>query len=87
MNQLIPPPEMDLEPRKLLTHGESIALWAAYMDVAHEMLMAGLRHKVGPDGDVKAAYREWYAREMEEHDQMWRQMAANLAKAKENHGG
>ena len=38
------------------------------------------------DGDVLAAYREWYAREMEEHDAMIRQMAANLARAGVRHG-
>jgi hypothetical protein len=57
------------------------------MDLAHEILMAGLRHKVGPGGDVEAAYREWYAREMEEHDAMMRQMAANFSRREGRHGG
>ncbi len=34
--------------------------WHQAMELSNAMLMAGLRHKVGPDGDVYAAYREWY---------------------------
>ena len=30
--------------------------------------MAGLRRQVGPGGDVRAAYRQWYAEQMREHD-------------------
>ena len=33
--------------------------WYVAMDASHTMLMAGLRHKIGPDGDVEAAYRQW----------------------------
>jgi hypothetical protein len=87
MNQLIPPPELDSDPPQNLTPGQRIELWAAGMDLAHEILMAGLRHKVGPGGDVQAAYREWYAREMEEHDAMMRQMAANFSRRERRHGG
>lgn len=32
------------------------------MEFSHEMLMLGLRQKIGPDGDLQAAYREWYER-------------------------
>ena len=32
------------------------------MEFSHEMLMLGLRQQVGPDGDLQAAYREWYER-------------------------
>jgi hypothetical protein len=32
--------------------------WWAAMEVSHAMLMAGLRDKVGPDGDVHEAYRQ-----------------------------
>jgi hypothetical protein len=87
MNQLIPPPEMDAEPPAGLTPGQRIELWAANMDLAHEVLMAGLRHKVGLDGDVQSAYRQWYARQMEEHDAMMRHMADRLYQAGVRHGG
>ena len=29
------------------------------MEISHTMLMAGLRDKVGPEGDVYQALREW----------------------------
>jgi hypothetical protein len=86
-NQLIPPPEMEPSDRRPLTSEQRIAKWAAGMDLAHEMLMAGLRHKVGPQGDVVAAYRDWYARQVEEHDAMIRQMAENFYRRGERHGG
>ncbi|MEQ1829244.1 MAG: hypothetical protein ABL921_24990 [Pirellula sp.] len=36
--------------------------WFQAMELSNEMLMAGLRAQVGPDGDVYAAYRDWYRR-------------------------
>jgi hypothetical protein len=86
-NQLIPPPGMDPPQSRQLSSEERIALWAAGMDLAHEMLMAGLRHKVGPNGDVIAAYREWYAQQVAEHDAMIRQMAENFYRRGVRHGG
>ena len=38
------------------------AAWHQAMEFSHEMLMLGLRQQVGPDGDLQAAYREWYER-------------------------
>jgi hypothetical protein len=78
VNQLIPPPEMEPSEPHPLTSEQRIALWAAGMDLAHEILMAGLRHKVGPKGDIVAAYREWYAQQVEEHDAMMRQLGENF---------
>lgn len=33
--------------------------WREAMELSHAMLMAGLRDKVGPDGDLHAAYDQW----------------------------
>lgn len=30
------------------------------MELSHAMLLAGLRHRIGPDGDLQEAYRQWY---------------------------
>lgn len=30
------------------------------MELSNAMLMAGLAQRTGPDGDLQAAYREWY---------------------------
>jgi hypothetical protein len=45
-----------------------IELWAEWLDTCDEFLLAGLRRQVGPDGDLHAAYRQWYAEQMAEHD-------------------
>lgn len=37
----------------------NMACWREAMELSHTMLMAGLRHKIGPGGDLKAAYKEW----------------------------
>ena len=34
--------------------------WTQAMELSNAMLMAGLRAQVGPDGDIQAAYRDWY---------------------------
>ncbi len=47
------------------TPEESRRNWAAWhqaMELSHAMLMMGLRQKIGPDGDLQAAYRDWYER-------------------------
>jgi hypothetical protein len=47
------------------TPEESQRRWAAWhqaMEFSHEMLVMGLRQKIGPDGDLQAAYRDWYER-------------------------
>jgi hypothetical protein len=45
-----------------------IELWAEWLDTCEGFLLAGLRRQVGPDGDVRAAFRQWYAETMTEHD-------------------
>lgn len=77
-NQLIPPPELDSDLPDGLTAVQRIALWVDLMDAADELLLAGLRHKVGPNGDVMAAYRQWYNEQMEEHDRTIRHMLEEL---------
>lgn len=42
---------------------ESQRRWAAWhqaMELSHAMLLLGLRQRIGPSGDLDAAYREWY---------------------------
>jgi hypothetical protein len=45
-------------------------LWMDMLGTGEKFLRAGLRHRLGPNGDVDAAYRQWYEKEMEEHDQL-----------------
>jgi hypothetical protein len=55
---------------KCTPHPEGIALWRDAVDASELFLLAGLRRKIGPDGDLKAAYRRWYEQHMKEHDRM-----------------
>lgn len=36
------------------------AQWHQAMELSHEMLMMGLRQRIGTEGDLRAAYRAWY---------------------------
>src|SRR4051794_10672158 len=67
-NRLTAPPELAPDVRPGMPAGEGIELWAEWLDTCDAFLVAGLRRRVGPDGDVQAAYRQWYAEQMAEHD-------------------
>ncbi|WP_068258645.1 hypothetical protein [Rubripirellula obstinata] len=65
---------------------ENMQRWYVAMESSHEMLMAGLRHKIGPDGDLGEAYRQWNAdrreRKIREYEEAYRrrqQRGANNA--------
>jgi hypothetical protein len=64
-----------------LTPEQRVALWCDLMDACEEFLLAGLAREVGPGGDLRAAYREWYAQAMEEHDQAMFRMLERLNRA------
>jgi hypothetical protein len=85
-NRPVPEPDLAPPPLEGLTPEQCIALWVDLMDVCDELLLAGLRREVGPDGDVQAAYRRWYAEQMEEHDRAMRRMLENLGPRLVNHG-
>jgi hypothetical protein len=48
------------------------------MNACDQFLLAGLRRKIGPDGDLAAAYRQWYEAQMEEHDRTMLHMMAEF---------
>jgi hypothetical protein len=50
------------------------------MDACEQFLLAGLRWQVGEAGDIEAAYRAWYAGQMEEHDRTMVRLMENLAR-------
>ncbi len=52
------------------TPEQCIRLWLDLMSTCDQFLLAGLRREIGPDGDLRAAYRRWYSGEMEQHDRM-----------------
>lgn len=46
------------------------AEWLDLLRTAEKLVCAGLRRKIGPEGDLRAAYRQWYAEQMREHDEL-----------------
>jgi hypothetical protein len=69
-----------------LTPDQCVALWADVVDAGEALLLAGLRRQIGPEGDIREAYRRWYAEQMEEHDRWMRQLAENLYRRGVRHG-
>lgn len=58
----------------------NFAAWRDAMELSYAMLMAGLRMQIGPDGDLKQAWRKWNAessarkmRDYELADKRWRE--------------
>jgi hypothetical protein len=84
--QLIPPPDLAPPSLKRLTSEQRIELWMDLMNTCEQLLLAGLRHRVGPDGDILAAYRRWYAGQMEEHDRTVCRFLERLTRAEAGHG-
>jgi hypothetical protein len=85
-NQLIPPPGMEPAIPDSLTPDQCVALWADLLDASEALLLAGLRREIGPDGDLRQAYRNWYAQQMNEHDRWMRHMAENMHRRGVSHG-
>lgn len=73
--QLIPPPGFEPRVPADATPEQCIRMWVDLMDACEQFLLARLREEIGPDGDLKAAYRQWYREQMEEHYEMIRRMA------------
>jgi hypothetical protein len=46
------------------------AEWLDMLATGEKLLCAGLRREIGPDGDLRAAYRKWYEEQMREHDEL-----------------
>jgi hypothetical protein len=80
VQQLIPPPELAPPSIKHLPVAKRIQLWAELVDEGDALVKSGLRAKIGPRGDLQAAYREWYARHIEEHDRYQIALAENLTR-------
>jgi hypothetical protein len=85
-SQLIPPPEIAPPSIKHLPLNKRIELWAELVDESEALVKSSLRAKIGPHGDLQAAYREWYARHMEEHDRYQIALAENLTRRERGYG-
>jgi hypothetical protein len=73
-------PAIDLFPRARegATPSQCVEMWVDLMNACDAFLLAALRREIGPEGDLKAAYRRWYWQQMEEHDQALFRMLQRL---------
>ena len=85
-HELIPPPDLAPPSVKHLPLEKRIELWAELVDENEALLIAGLSAKVGPRGDLQAAYRRWYTRQMDDHDRMQVVLLANLSRREAKNG-
>jgi hypothetical protein len=69
------------------TPEQRIAIWLELLDANEQFLLAGLRRETGPDGDLKAAYRKWHKKQMDEHDKMMFHLMEELSKREGKNGG
>ncbi len=83
---LTSPPGLNPEIPDHLTPWQRLQLWMDLFDASEAFLLAGLRRECGPEGDVTAAYRQWYQEQMNEHDQVMRHMAENFYRRGVRHG-
>lgn len=67
---LIAPLQLAPAVRRDLTPEQRIAVWVDLMDTCEQFLLGGLRRRIGPEADLQAAFRAWYAKQMDEHDEM-----------------
>jgi hypothetical protein len=77
-NQLRGPADLCPAVPEIATSEQSIRLWLDLMETCDQLLLAGLRREIGPDGDLKAAYRRWRAKDREERDRALFQLIENF---------
>jgi hypothetical protein len=85
-SQLIPPPELAPPSVMHLPMSKRIGMWIDLVNMGEAFLRAGLRRKIGPDGDINAAFRDWNSRQMEERESRQIQFLTNLSRC-ERAGG
>ena len=85
-HQLIPPPDLAPPSVKHLSLEKRIELCADLVDSCEAFLLAGLRSRVGPDGNLQAAYRQWYARCLEDRERAQVQFLENLSRLEAANG-
>jgi hypothetical protein len=89
--QLIPPPELAPGPPAGATREQCVAMWFDLVEATDEILLAALRSRYKSQEEVEAAYRQIYARQVEEHDKKVRHMMSEFDRRSrnrpDNHGG
>lgn len=83
--QLLPPPELAPTIPEDTTPEQGIRIWMDLMRTCEQFVLAGLRREIGPEGDLRGAYRQWCSEQMEEHDRMIMRLAAAYNRAGDTH--
>jgi hypothetical protein len=78
--QLIPSPELAHALPDKISVDQRLAMWMDLVDTTEKLLLAGLRREVGPEGDLRAAYRQWSAQYRVEHDEANKRVIEKLGK-------
>jgi hypothetical protein len=65
------------------TPQQRILAWSDLMQTCEQFLLAGLRREIGPDGDLQAAHRQWYAQQMDEHDRTMAHLVERFARCED----
>ncbi len=86
-SQLIPTPDLAPPSVRHLPLEKRVQLWVELVEENEALLLAGLRAKVGPTGDLQATYRQWNSRQLENHDRKQRALLENLSYREARHGG
>ncbi len=70
----------------------NMRIWYQTMEATHEMILAGLRLKLGPEEDLQAAYRKWYRHQrdlaserLDREAARWRKQQAMQNAPEDNH--
>ena len=84
--QFIPLPELAPPVPEEMTPQQGIVLWAELYDAGEQLLLAGLRRQVGPQGDVAGAYRKWNEEYLAQHDKDLFRLMDNLNRREGSRG-
>lgn len=84
--ELIPPPELAPGPPVGASREQCIEMWFDLVEATDQIYLAALRSRYKTEAEVEAAYRENYARWVEEHDRTVFRMFTALNRRQQSHG-
>jgi|SRR5579863_2921929 len=84
--RLIPPPELAPGPPAGATREQCVKKWFDLVEATDEIYLAALRSRCKSEAEVEAAYRESYARWVEEHDRKNLHMLTQFNRRFHQHG-
>lgn len=83
---LLPSPDLAAPTLAGLTPAQRVQVWSDLVRANEQLVLAGLRREVGGGGDLTAAFRQWYARTMIEHDRTMRHLVDEFQRRWRRHG-